>query len=71
VAEVRNPQHPVCIVTGKQKYKSQEGAENFLRTLVRSKRYARRAAFGTAEIRAYHCPHCDGWHLTHQSKRER
>lgn len=29
----------------------------------------RAAGARTTEQRAYHCPHCDGWHLTSQPKR--
>lgn len=29
----------------------------------------KRSSSPTTEQRAYHCPHCDGWHLTSQPKR--
>lgn len=39
----------------KRRYKNRTDAENMARLRMRN---------GAPPLRAYHCPHCDGWHLT-------
>lgn len=55
--------------TGKRRYRTQDSAENVLRSMARGKKWIRRAVHGHHELRAYRCPRCDGWHLTSQVKR--
>jgi hypothetical protein len=56
--------------SGKQRYRSQDAAENVLRSMTRSKQWVQRCLSGHHELRAYHCQRCEGWHLTSQARRQ-
>lgn len=55
---------PYC-PKGKRAYATQEDAEKGLKAITRLKARVR----GLRVERAYHCPWCDHWHLTHKQER--
>lgn len=59
--------YPICEITGKRQYDSQEHAEVMSKFLPA--RFPGRDNVTT--LRAYCCEHCDMWHLTHKPKDER
>jgi hypothetical protein len=69
---VRKGGRPVCLVTGKIRYRDGHDADLALRSL-RRRRSRIEAVGGSHRIRVcrkYECPACDGWHLTSQAKPE-
>lgn len=55
---LRNPEQPLCPVSGKQRYTTPLAAERVLAHIVVHSRKLR------VPCRAYWCKACDGWHLT-------
>lgn len=56
-----------CRRTGKVKWRSELDARMAMANID----YKMRAATKDKEVRAYLCPFCDFWHLTHQELRVR
>lgn len=55
-----------CDVAGKVRYRTKLDAELALAQIRVSDSTRRSAASGRTEKRAYPCPHCKNWHLTHK-----
>jgi hypothetical protein len=59
---------PICPTSGKVRYRELNDTKVALRRADRDRHRARvnKVACSRAEINGYHCPECDGWHLTSQ-----
>jgi hypothetical protein len=62
---------PICPTSGKVRYRELNDTKVALRRADRDRHRARvnKVACTRAEINGYHCPECDGWHLTSQPAR--